>query len=59
VLGGVDLGGGGIEFFNFDLFLALLCHFSWLCRFSYLLLTFAVFYLLDDILEFFLAFLVF
>jgi hypothetical protein len=35
-----------------ELLLALLCHFVWLCRFSYLLLTFAVFLLLDDILDF-------
>jgi hypothetical protein len=41
------------------LFLALLCHFAWLCRFSSRLLAFAVFLLLDDLLELFLAFWVF
>jgi hypothetical protein len=35
------------------------CHFAWLCRFSCLLLAFAVFPLLDDLLELFLPFLVF
>jgi hypothetical protein len=43
----------------FLLFLALLCYFAWLCRFSYLLLPFAVFILLDDLLELFFAFWVF
>jgi hypothetical protein len=43
----------------FDLFLALLCHFAWLCHFSCRLLAFAVFLLLDDPLELFLAFWVF
>jgi hypothetical protein len=42
-----------------ELFLALSCHFAWLCRFSCLLLAFAVFHLLDDILELFLVFGVF
>jgi hypothetical protein len=37
-------------------FLALSCHFAWLCRFLCLLLAFAVFLLLDDLLELFLAF---
>jgi hypothetical protein len=32
-----------------ELFLALSCHFAWLCRFSCLLLAFAVFLLLDDL----------
>jgi hypothetical protein len=40
-----------------ELFLALLCHFTWLCCFSCLLLAFVVFLLLDDLLELFLAFL--
>jgi hypothetical protein len=35
-----------------ELFLALCCHFAWLCHFSCLLLSFAVFLLLDDLLEF-------
>jgi hypothetical protein len=39
-----------------ELFLDLLCHFDWICRFSCLLLAFAVFLLLDDLLELFLAF---
>jgi hypothetical protein len=42
-----------------DLFLALSRHFVWLCRFSYFLLAFAVFLLLDDLLELFLTFWVF
>jgi hypothetical protein len=45
--------------FGFELFLALLCYFAWLCRFSCLLLTFVIFLLLDVLLELFLAFLVF
>jgi hypothetical protein len=44
---------------SFEFFLALLCHFDWLCRFSCLLLAFAVFLLLDDLLELLLAFWVF
>jgi hypothetical protein len=36
-----------------ELFLALSCHFALLCRFSCLLLAFAVFPLLDDLLELF------
>jgi hypothetical protein len=36
-----------------ELFLALLYHFAWLCHFSCPLLDFAVFLLLDDLLEFF------
>jgi hypothetical protein len=39
-----------------ELFLALLCHFAWLCYFSCRLLTFAVFLLLDVLLELFLIF---
>jgi hypothetical protein len=39
-----------------ELFLALPCHFVWLCRFSCHLLAFMVFLLLDDLLELFLAF---
>jgi hypothetical protein len=42
-----------------ELFLALSCHFAWLCRFSCLLLAFTAFLLLDDLLELFLAFWVF
>jgi hypothetical protein len=42
-----------------EFFLALSCHFAWLCRFSCLLLAFAVSLLLDDPLELFLAFWVF
>jgi hypothetical protein len=44
---------------EFELFLALLCHFAWLCHFSCLLLAFVIFLLLDDILELFLSFWVF
>jgi hypothetical protein len=40
-----------------ELLLALSCHFAWLCRFSCRLLAFAVFFLLDDLLELFLGFL--
>jgi hypothetical protein len=41
--------------FGFELFLTLLCHFSWLAAFvSFVGL--AVFLLLDDLLEFFLSF---
>jgi hypothetical protein len=43
----------------FELFLALLCHFAWLYRFLFRLLAFAVFLLLYDLLELFLAFWVF
>jgi hypothetical protein len=42
-----------------ELLLALFRHFGWLYRFSCILLAFAVFRLLDDLLEFFLAFWVF
>jgi hypothetical protein len=42
-----------------ELFLALLCHSAWLCRFSCLWLVFAGFLLLDDLLELFLTFWVF
>jgi hypothetical protein len=55
VLGGVDFRGS----VDFELFLALSCHFAWLYRFSCHLLAFTVFLLLDDILELFLAFWVF
>jgi hypothetical protein len=44
---------------SFELFLALLYHFTCLCHFSYRLLVFTVFLLLDDILELLLAFWVF
>ncbi len=43
--------------YSSELFLALLCHFAWLCHFSCLLLAFAVFLLLDDLLDLFLTFL--
>jgi hypothetical protein len=39
-----------------EVFLALSGHFAWLYHFSCLLLAFAVFLLLDDLLELFLAF---
>ncbi len=39
-----------------ELFLALLCHFAWLCCFMCHLLAFVIFLLLDDLLELFLAF---
>jgi hypothetical protein len=39
-----------------ELFLALLCHFTWLCRFSCILLAFAGFLVLDDLLELFVGF---
>jgi hypothetical protein len=42
---------------SFELFLAILCLFACLCRFSCLLLAFAVFVLLDDLLKLFFAFL--
>jgi hypothetical protein len=51
VLGGVDFRGS-IEFSGFKLFLL----FSWFCHFSCLLLAFAVFLVLDDLLSFLLAF---
>jgi hypothetical protein len=41
------------------LFQALSYHFAWLCRFSCLLLAFAIFLLLDDLPELFLVFWVF
>jgi hypothetical protein len=42
-----------------EFFLTLLCHFTWICHFSCLLLVFTVFLLLDDLLELFLFFGVF
>jgi hypothetical protein len=45
--------------YSSELFLALPCYFALLCRFSRSLLAFAVFPLLDDLLELFLAFWVF
>jgi hypothetical protein len=42
---------------SFGLFLALLYHFAWFCRFSCLLLAFVVFPLLDDLLKLFFGFL--
>jgi hypothetical protein len=61
VLGGVDFRGSvDFEFLPwFELFLALSCHFAWLCRISYLLFAFAVVLLLDELLELLLAFWVF
>jgi hypothetical protein len=44
---------GSVEFSDFELFLALLSHFDWFCRFSWFLLAFTVFLLLDDLLELF------
>jgi hypothetical protein len=50
VLGGVLI----LSFsYSYELFLSLPCHFTWLCRFSCLLLDFAVFLFLDDLLELF------
>jgi hypothetical protein len=58
VLGGVDFrGSANSELLPWlELFLALLCHFAWLCHFSCRLLAFAVFVLLDDLLELFFCF---
>jgi hypothetical protein len=42
-----------------ELFLTLICHFAWLYHFSCLVLAFAVFLLLDDLLELLLALWVF
>jgi hypothetical protein len=42
--------------YSFELFLTLSCHFAWLYRLSCILLAFAGFLLLDDLLELFLAF---
>jgi hypothetical protein len=50
VLGGVLILSFCVEF---ELFLALSCHFAWLYRFSCRLLAFMVFLLLDDLLELF------
>jgi hypothetical protein len=55
VLGGVDFRGS-FEFYDFEFFLALLCHFAWLDHFSCLLLAFTIFLLLDDLFELFLTF---
>jgi hypothetical protein len=44
---------------SFEFFFTLLCHFACFCRFSCLLLAFAAFLLLDDLLELFLTFRVF
>jgi hypothetical protein len=58
---GIDFRGVLILSFSFssELFLPLLCHFAWLCRFLCHLLAFTIFLLLDDLLELFLVFLVF
>jgi hypothetical protein len=45
--------------FSSELFLPPSYHFAWLCCLSCLLLAFAVFLLLNDLLELFLAFWVF
>jgi hypothetical protein len=50
VLGGICSEG------VFELFLTLLCHFSLVCRFSYLLLALRLFLLLDDFLQLFVDF---
>jgi hypothetical protein len=42
--------------YSSELLLALLCYYIWLYRFSCRLLAFTVFLLLDDLLEFFMAF---
>ncbi len=47
---------GSFEFFDFEFFLALLFHFAWFCCFYCILLVFAVFLLLDDLLELFIGF---
>jgi hypothetical protein len=39
-----------------ELFLALSCHFAWICHFSCLLLVFMVFLLLDELPELFFTF---
>jgi hypothetical protein len=44
------------EFFGFELFLALICHFGLICHFSCLLLVLCLFFLLDDLLELFVGF---
>jgi hypothetical protein len=61
VLGGVDFRGSvDLELLPWlELFLALLCHFAWLCRFSCRLLTFMVLLLPNDLLELFMVFWVF
>jgi hypothetical protein len=51
--------GGVFEFMSFlcfEVFLALLCHFFLVCRFSCLLLVLWLFLLLDDLLELFVGF---
>jgi hypothetical protein len=54
VRGELILGGVNFELLCwFWVFLTLLYHFAWLYRFSCLLLAFAVFLLLDDLLSFF------
>jgi hypothetical protein len=42
--------------YSSELLLALFCHFAWLCRFSYHLLAFVVFLLVDDLLDLFCLF---
>jgi hypothetical protein len=52
--------GGVFEFcgffYIFELFLALLCHFDLVCRFSCLMSALRLFLILDDLLEFFVGF---
>jgi O-antigen ligase len=45
-----------LAFCVFELFLALICHFGSVCRFSCLLLILRLFLLLDDLFELFLTF---
>jgi hypothetical protein len=45
-----------VSFCVFELLLALLCHFGFVCRFSCLLLVLQFLLLLDDLLEFFIRF---
>jgi hypothetical protein len=61
VLGGVDFRRSvDFELLPWlELFLALLCHFAWLYRFSCRLLAFMVFLLPNDLLELFMVFWVF
>jgi hypothetical protein len=58
VLCGVDFRGSvNFELLPWlELFLVLLYHFVWLCRFSCHLLAFTVFLFLDDLFKLFLAF---
>jgi hypothetical protein len=55
ILGGVDFRGS-FEFFDFDLFSALIFYFGLICLFSCLLLILRLFLVLDDLLELFVGF---